>query len=123
MGVKIRESQGCRHVRITVKDEFMKDEIVARIIREIRGEGTILWFSMPCTGGSPWQKYNMKHKSAREKMKGHWKVHKCMWKKSRESVRSPYRKMHSSLMSGLTSVCITTCPGFVHGLIDIGSNQ
>ena len=80
MGVKTVESQGCRHVRITVKDDFMKDETVAKIIREIRGEDTILWFSMPCTGGSPWQKYNMKHKSAREKMKGHWKVHKCMWK-------------------------------------------
>ena len=59
MGVKFAESQGCRHVRRTVQEDFVKNETADRLISEIEGESKILLFTMPCTGGSPWQKFNV----------------------------------------------------------------
>ena len=47
----------------------------------LRGPSDILWHSQPCTGGCPWQKYNMrKGESTREKIKDHYKLFRDIWK-------------------------------------------
>ena len=40
MGIKFVESQGCRHVRITVKDDFVKQETVEKVINEVEDEAS-----------------------------------------------------------------------------------
>ena len=48
----------CEHTRLTVKEDVTTPGGRDRAIKAVRAETTLLWASMPCTGGSPWQEIN-----------------------------------------------------------------
>jgi len=48
----------CEHIRLTVKEDVTTPEGRNLAIRAVQANNTLLWASMPCTGGSPWQEIN-----------------------------------------------------------------
>ena len=56
-------SEGCLVVRITVDDDLTSKSGIDKaisIIAQYSGLPILLWVSIPCTGGSPWQRINRK---------------------------------------------------------------
>ena len=54
----IPKKSKCEHIRLTVKEDVTTPEGRNLAIRAVRANNTLLWPSMPCTGGSPWQEIN-----------------------------------------------------------------
>jgi hypothetical protein len=61
LGKSSKHSSGCKVVRLTIDDDLRTSEGLRNAIQVIqvcpRGR-TLLWSSMPCAGGSPWQTLN-----------------------------------------------------------------
>ena len=66
---------GCAVVRLTIKDDMSTKAGLQKALKEVEEtpEGTYihLWGSLPCTGGSPWQRINRKHANARRLIEEH----------------------------------------------------
>ena len=67
LGQDSSETQRCRKIRITVDDDFTSRAGLNKTLHEIEGPNTLVWASLPCTGGSPWQHLNKRHAKARAK--------------------------------------------------------
>ena len=65
-------------VDITKEDDFTAAAGIDRAIQNIKGPRDSLFFSSPCTGGSPWQRINLLRGGDRMlvRLKGHWKLFK-----------------------------------------------
>ena len=74
-------SIGCKMVDITKEDDFTDKHGTDMAIKGIIGPRDTLFFSSPCTGGSPWQRINLLRGGDRMlvKLKGHWKLFKQLW--------------------------------------------
>ena len=53
-GTEFDEAQGVRHIRVTLKEDFPEMATVEWILSLIIGVDTLIWFSMPRNGGTPW---------------------------------------------------------------------
>ena len=80
MGIKFEEAKGVRHIRITLREDFLKTSTVELIFSLIEGENTLIWFSMPCTGGCPWIYLNRYKQISPDKIIDHRKIMKIMWR-------------------------------------------
>ena len=76
---------GCKMIRLTEEDDMASDEGLIKTLEIIKNdhaaqEGRVmLWASIPCVGGSAWNRYNWSqnhYKNIRETIKGHWKLYR-----------------------------------------------
>eukprot|EP00971_Amphidinium_carterae_P349381 6490990-Amphidinium_carterae.1 len=67
--------RGCKVMRVTKGMDATKDTTVEKAMSSIEGDNTMVWGSIPCTGGTPWRRINdAKHGDDPEykrKMKDH----------------------------------------------------
>ncbi|MDO7742030.1 MAG: hypothetical protein MUP94_10135, partial [Flavobacteriales bacterium] len=80
MGIKFEEAKGVRHIRVTMAEDFLKVSTLEWILSLIEGERTLIWFSMPCTGGCPWIYLNKHKQNGLDKINDHRKIMKMMWR-------------------------------------------
>ena len=74
-------SNDCLVIGITEDDDFASEYGKQLAKRFLIGKCCALWFSAPCTGGSPWQHINIhKGPKAAERIKNHWIVFRKLWK-------------------------------------------
>ena len=64
MGQKIRESRGCKVIRVTEDHDQTTDAGCNWLLRKIakipKHLPILLWGSIPCTGGTPWARFNLR---------------------------------------------------------------
>ena len=79
-------SGGVAHTRITMDDDFISQKGFDRAlfsIRQVASKHTtsLIWVSIPCTGGSAWQRYNLAYgsPSTKDKVKGHREIFDLLW--------------------------------------------
>ena len=60
IGDKRYQRDGCQVTRITEDDDVTTNKGLYKAIQAVRQENCLLWVSIPCTGGSPWQHINAK---------------------------------------------------------------
>ena len=66
---------------VTATDDFTLDATVTTVTNLLNGPTDALFFSAPCTGGSPWQRLNIsKSPSLIGKMRRHWALFRKLWK-------------------------------------------
>jgi hypothetical protein len=58
LGSITKQSKGCNVVRLTQDIDVTSDHGLQLAINSIEGPSTLLWGSIPCTGGCPWQRIN-----------------------------------------------------------------
>jgi len=63
-------NDGCDVVRLTMDDDVTTERGLARAIAAVRDSSlpVLLWASIPCTGGSPWQNLNAKRGASTRKL-------------------------------------------------------
>eukprot|EP00972_Heterocapsa_arctica_P030801 4532981-Heterocapsa_arctica.AAC.1 len=54
MGEESCQRDGCEVIRITMED----DVTTTSAMEAVQRPNCLLWFAIPCTGGSPWQNIN-----------------------------------------------------------------
>ena len=70
MGDPKHEEYGCTVTRLTLNDDLTTEAGFARGEKAVRDNpGSLLWGSIPCTGGSPWQSINGKTPVGRKRVK------------------------------------------------------
>jgi hypothetical protein len=82
LGKPSTHSDGCKVVRLTIDDDLRTLEGLQkamRIVQDCPRGRTLLWSSMPCTGGSPWQTLNVALGKGLEKIEGHWGDFRLLW--------------------------------------------
>jgi hypothetical protein len=82
LGKSSKHSSGGKVVRLTIDDDLRTSEGLQKAIRVLqdcpRGR-TLLWSSMPCAGGSPWQTLNAATGEGLGKIEGRWRDFRLLW--------------------------------------------
>jgi hypothetical protein len=55
----------CKIVEITEEDDFTNPAGFKKVVEALLGDNVVVFASLPCTGGSPWQIVNKKHPACR----------------------------------------------------------
>ena len=76
MGLPTVESRGCRVVRITEADDVTTEEGLAKALHAALLPLCLLWASIPCTGGCPWQRVNAHIPGVAAKIRRHIELFK-----------------------------------------------
>ena len=96
IGARTLHSKDCEVVRVTIKDDLTTERGVRKAldaIREFPGYDILVWVSIPCTGGSPWQRINVaKSERARRLVEQHYALFRVLWKNSMRVVHEVVRK-------------------------------
>ena len=66
-------------VRITEKDDATTQQGLDKAMKAITGENTLLWISIPCTGGCSWQNVNEVRWNCASLIRRHWKLLRRIW--------------------------------------------
>ena len=82
-----RAPKDCKVIRLTAEDDMTSEKGIEKCMRAIeeapKDEGgnskVLLWASMPCTGGSPWQAINAKYPGHHLLMKAHKLLYDKLW--------------------------------------------
>ena len=83
LGQSSPNSTNCTVMRCTIDDDVTTMAGRERILTRIKSwpnTDILLWASMPCTGGSPWQNYNATHPGGAERVADHIRIFKRIWK-------------------------------------------
>ena len=64
----------CKIVEITEHDDFTSETGYQKVVDALRGPNVVIFASLPCTGGSPWQIPNKKHPACRRLIAKHHKL-------------------------------------------------
>ena len=82
---------GCHCVRLTIKTDLTTEDGLKFALGCVRdtpdSHHLHLWASIPCTAGSPWQRVNQRHESARELMTRHLETFEALMKNLRTVAR------------------------------------
>jgi hypothetical protein len=82
LGKSSKHSGGCKVVRLTIDDDLRTSEGLQKAIQVLlncpRGR-TLLWSSMPCAGGNPWQTLNAAMGEGLGKIEGRWRDLRLLW--------------------------------------------
>jgi hypothetical protein len=79
------ESYGSDCKRLTIAEDMTTPEGLATALEFVKqakqkNQTILLWGAMPCTGGSPWQTYNIKrYPTAAAKIRTHIKIFKQLF--------------------------------------------
>ena len=65
------QRDGCLVTRLTLEDDVTTNQGFYKATEAARFENCLLWASIPCTGGSPWQNNNVKKPGGLETIKKH----------------------------------------------------
>ena len=79
MGEEQYGSDGCKITRLTIKDDVTTPEGRDKAMKAVGGKNTLLWVSIPCTGGSPWQNLNRKKPGGEERVQKHYDEFYKIW--------------------------------------------
>ena len=63
------QRDGCIFTRFTLEDDVITNQGLYKATEAIRSDNCLLWASITCTGGSPWQNTNMKKPGGPEQIK------------------------------------------------------
>ena len=80
LGVPTRWSKGCRVIRLTLQDDVASEAGLRKATKAVQQSNTLLWASIPCTGGSPWQNLNQRTGNGRKRIAEHKRLFRLMWK-------------------------------------------
>jgi hypothetical protein len=81
LGQITRHSKGCRVTRITQEIDFLSTAGLELSCKFITGPRCVVWFSLPCVGGCPWQFVNIqKGPNAERRIRGYWALFTRMWR-------------------------------------------
>ena len=64
----------CKIVEITKEDDFTSESGYNKVVEALRGPNVVLFASLPCTGGCPWQLVNRKHPGCRRLLEKHHRL-------------------------------------------------
>ena len=87
LGVETKHSRGCKVVRLTEEEDVTAPRGISVALEAIAGPCTLLWGSIPCTGGCPWQKINRRRPGGEARLRKHFKLFKRMWKSFEQVAR------------------------------------
>ena len=71
--------RGCDVLRITEKEDATKPKTVEKAKAFVVQPRCLLFSSMPCTGGSPWQRINVKKPGGYANLRRHRKLFNALW--------------------------------------------
>ena len=71
--------EGCSALRCSLKDDVTTNAGLKRAVEGVSKPGCLLWASMPCIGGSPWQHINRHKPGGLEKLDAHIKDWYKIW--------------------------------------------
>ena len=91
LGEDRKSAKGCEVIRVTIKDDATKEETIAKLAKKIRsfhgntakdqgGNKVMIFASLPCTGGCPWNRINKDNPGGLEKIQSHQKEFKLLFK-------------------------------------------
>ena len=91
LGEDRKSAKGCEVIRVTIKDDATKEETLAKLGKKIRkfhestakdqgGNKVMIFVSLPCTGGCPWNRINKDNPGGLEKIESHQKEFKRLFK-------------------------------------------
>ena len=67
-------------MRVTKMHDVTSPAGIRRCMNAVRFPHTLLWASIPCTGGSPWQHYNKQFPNAQRMIKEHKALFRKIWR-------------------------------------------
>ena len=73
------QRDGCTVTRFTLEDDVTTNQGSYKAIEAVRSENGLLWASISCTGGSPWQNINAKKPGGPDKIKEHKRLFNEIW--------------------------------------------
>ena len=73
----------CNVVRVTLERDFRSEDTINQLKRYCL-PGNMFWYSLPCTGGSPWYNINKNKPGGAEKQRAHIKLFLHLWKRLEE---------------------------------------
>ena len=82
-----RAPEECEVVRLTADDDLTTPGGLQKALDAVSVPGmpTLLFGSLPCTGGSPYQRMNWyRGATTRTKIRGHWRLFRCLWRSFRQ---------------------------------------
>ena len=79
IGDKRYTKEGCSVLRCSLKDDVTTNACLKRAVEGVSKPGSLLWASMPCIGGSPWQHMNRHKPGGLEKLDAHIKDLYKIW--------------------------------------------
>ena len=78
----VRFSKGCHCVRLTQKIDVTSESGLTFALRHASHKNTLLWCSIPCTGGCPWNRINLaKRPEGQERVRQHKLLFSKLWEK------------------------------------------
>ena len=66
-------------VRLTIDDNVSTQHGLAKAIAAVKGKDCLLWASIPCIGGSPWQRINRRKPGGMKRLRYHRLEWKRIW--------------------------------------------
>ena len=79
LGEQTQHSRGCRCVRITEEDDATTANGINKAKKAIGGPNTLLWSSIPCTGGCPWQHVNKHFPGGAARLRKRHSLFRKLW--------------------------------------------
>ena len=91
IGDKRYTKDGCSVTRCSLKDSVTTNKGLKRALDGVRKPKCLLWASMPCIGGSPWQHINRHKSGGLMKLDAHikdwYKIWTCFQAVARECIK------------------------------------
>ena len=84
-----KHSRGCKVIRVTEDDDATRDECITKTVKKVEGlrrsnpkdkTDLMIYISLPCTGGCPWNNVNKGSQNGKEKIKEHQRLFKKLFK-------------------------------------------
>jgi len=72
--------EGCNVIRLTADDDVTTPRGREKAMKAVESKCCLLWASMPCTGGCPWQHINIKFPGMRAKLRKYYAEFRAIWK-------------------------------------------
>jgi len=79
LGQPTKNNMNCEVVRLTKNEDVTTSNGLSIALQAIKGPYTLLWGSIPCTGGCPWQKINRKKPGGEANLRRHFAAFKKIW--------------------------------------------
>ena len=81
LGEAAKGTEGCAVLRLTEKEDVtsVRGRELALSFANTCGDYTLLWASMPCAGGCPWQRINVKRPGGMERVKQQYALFRKIW--------------------------------------------
>ena len=81
----------CQVTRITESDDGTTQKATIKAISAISKPRMLLWSSMPCTGGSPWMRINVKKPGGYANLRKHIQLFNKLWNNFESVARNAHR--------------------------------